>query len=193
MIAAVVPAAGRGERMGRPKLALPVNGRPMLEHVVSALRDGGASPIVVVTGPHDPALPSLARSAGAEVCELAVATADMRATVEHGLGWLEDHYHPKQNDAFFLTPGDLPFLTANIVRTLCEAWNQRPGESILIPTFAGKRGHPALIAWPHVAAIRSLPANTGIDSYVRDSDHETLFVAATAHCIVDVDTAADLA
>ena len=92
MIAAVVPAAGRGSRMGRPKLALPVEGRPMLERVIAALRDGGADPVVVVTGPHDPALPPVARAAGADVCELTFATPDMRATVEHGLDWLERRY-----------------------------------------------------------------------------------------------------
>ncbi len=34
MIFAVVPAAGRASRMGRPKLSLPLGGRTVLEHVV---------------------------------------------------------------------------------------------------------------------------------------------------------------
>ena len=44
MIAAVVPAAGHSQRMGRPKLILPIGGQTVIARVVSALRDGGASP-----------------------------------------------------------------------------------------------------------------------------------------------------
>jgi CTP:molybdopterin cytidylyltransferase MocA len=193
MIAAVVPAAGCGSRMGRPKLALPVDGRPMLERVIAALRSGGADPVIVVTGPHDPALPPLARAVGADVCELSFATPDMRATAERGLDWLEAHYHPSPDDGFLLTPGDLPFLDAAMVRTLCEQWPRRGPASILIPTFDGCRGHPALIAWRHVASLRSLPAEIGIDSYIRDHERDTQFISAAANCFADVDTAADLA
>jgi molybdenum cofactor cytidylyltransferase len=192
MIAAIVPAAGRSARMGRPKLALPVDGRPMLERVITALRDGGANSVVVVTGPHDPTLAPLARRAGADVCELTVATPDMRTTVEHGLSWLEDRFHPRPNDAFLLTPGDIPFLDSAVVRTLCATWNRRPSSTILIPAFEGRRGHPALIAWRHVAAIRALAAGIGIDGYLRQNAGETSEVHVTGgEGFADIDTPAD--
>jgi molybdenum cofactor cytidylyltransferase len=188
MIAAVVPAAGRSERMGRPKLALPVDGRPMLERVITTLRDGGASPIVVVTGPHDPALAPLARSVGAEVCELTVATPDMRTTVEHGLCWLEECYHPKPDDAFLLTPADIPFLDGATVRTLCEAWMRKTNASILIPTHEGHRGHPALIAWWHVVRIRAMATELGFDAYLREHVVQSQSVAMLNGLILqDVD------
>jgi CTP:molybdopterin cytidylyltransferase MocA len=164
----------------------------VIERVVTALRDGGAAPVVVVVGPHDPALAPLARAAGAEVCELPAATADMRATVEHGLRWLEDRHHPRPDDAFLLTPADLPLLDAATVRTLCEAWMRRPAATILLPTHAGRRGHPVLIAWRHVAGIRSLPAATGIDAYLRAHYSETLEVTVTgAGAVTDLDTPGD--
>src|SRR5262249_42597993 len=52
VIAGLIPAAGHSRRMGRPKLALPLLGRPLLAHVVTALREGGADPVLVVLGPH---------------------------------------------------------------------------------------------------------------------------------------------
>jgi molybdenum cofactor cytidylyltransferase len=192
MIAAIVPAAGASTRMGRPKLALPVGGRPMLERVISALRDGGANPVVVVTGPHDPALAPLARAAGAEVCELTAVTPDMRSTVEHGLRWLEERYQPQPDDAFLLTPADLPLLDAVTVRTLCETWQLRPAATILIPAYQGRRGHPALIAWRHVAGIGTLAPFAGIDVYLRDCIGETEFVAiANDSMLRDIDTPGD--
>src|SRR5215471_3453560 len=48
MIAAVVPAAGRSSRMGRPKLLLDFEGESLIRRVVTALRGGGADRIVVV-------------------------------------------------------------------------------------------------------------------------------------------------
>lgn len=189
MIAAIVPAAGRGTRMGRPKLALPVGGRPVIERVVTALREGGANPVVVVAGPHDPAVGPLARAAGAEVCELQAATPDMRATVEHGLRWLEEQYPPQPDDAWLLAPADFPLLDAAMIRRLCEAYRRGSAETILIPTHAGRRGHPALIAWQHVAGIRALPEGVGIDAYLREHPGETLAVPVTAAGVVtDLDT-----
>ena len=192
MIAAVVPAAGRSERMGRPKLALPVQGRPMLERVVSALRDGGANPIVVVTGPHDRSLAPLARVAGAEVCELTIGTPDMRTTVERGLRWLEERYHPQPDDAFLLTPADIPFLDVGIVRSLCAAWHCRSSESILVPICNGRRGHPVLIAWQHVPAIRELAPELGIDAYLREHLRDTKEMSVPGNgSMFDVDTPLD--
>ena len=112
---AVLPAAGKSTRMGRPKLTLPVGGRSVLEAVVAALREGGVEHVLVVVGPHVPELVPLAEQAGAHVCRLDAETADMRATVEHGLRWLEERYHPRPDDAFLLTPGDIPFLDAATV------------------------------------------------------------------------------
>lgn len=186
---AVIPAAGKSRRMGRPKLALPVGGRPVIERVVTALRDGGAYPVVVVTGPHDPAVGPLARAAEAEVCELPAATPDMRATVEHGLRWLEDRHRPRPDDAFLLTPADLPLLDAATVRALYEAWARRPAATFLLPTHAGRRGHPVLIAWRHVAGIRALSPGTGIDAYLREHTGEAQEVPVpSAGVVTDMDT-----
>ena len=45
MIAAVVLAAGRSTRMGRPKMLLPLaDGRPMLAHTVETMARGGLQP-----------------------------------------------------------------------------------------------------------------------------------------------------
>jgi molybdenum cofactor cytidylyltransferase len=193
MIAAVIPAAGRGSRMGRPKLSLPVGGRPMLERVITALRDGGADPVVVVTGPHDPALPAIARAAGAEVRELTEPTSDMRATVEHGLRWLEEHYHPRPDDAFLLTPGDLPFLEARTVHAICESHLRSQRATFLVPTHDGRRGHPVLIPWPHISLLRQIVPGVGFDQFLRERrDLATELGVPDAAILHDVDVDADL-
>jgi CTP:molybdopterin cytidylyltransferase MocA len=192
MIYAVVPAGGRSTRMGRPKLALPLGDRTVIEHVIEALRTGGADHVLVVVGPHALELVPLAESAGAEVCVLPEATADMRATVEHGLRRLEERHCPQPDDAWLLAPADHPALDAGAVRALVAARADEPAQSIFIPVHTGRRGHPALIAWRHVAGLRAFPTGEGIDAYLRSHAGEMLEVpVANDGVLCDLDSPED--
>src|SRR5438094_5048989 len=121
MAFAVVPACGHSTRMGRPKLSLPLGGRAVIEHVVAALRGGGVEHVLAVAGPHVPELAPLARAAGADVLLLPEPTADMRATVERGLRWLEDRFAPGPDGVWLLAPADHPVLSPPVVRQLLDA------------------------------------------------------------------------
>jgi CTP:molybdopterin cytidylyltransferase MocA len=192
MIFAVVPAGGHSTRMGRPKLALPLGGRTVLEHVVASLRDGGVDHVLVVVGPHVPELVPLAEAAGADVCRLPEATADMRATVECGLRWLEGLYYPWPDDAWLLAPADHPALDPGVVRALCECYEGRPSQSILVPVCDGRRGHPTLISWQHVPGILAHRAGQGINTYLQLHTSEIREVPVTdASVLHDLDTPED--
>ncbi|HVS37154.1 MAG TPA: nucleotidyltransferase family protein [Gemmataceae bacterium] len=192
MIFAVVPAAGRSSRMGRPKLSLSLGGRTVLEHVVTALRQGGADEVLVIAGPHDPSLEALAKAAGAIIVCLTESTADMRATVELGLRWLTDHFHPRPDDAWLLAPADHPTLDAEVVRRLAEAYAAQPSASIVIPVHDGRRGHPTLIGWRHVENILARPAGKGINNYLRSQQQQIQeVVAPSADVLRDLDTPED--
>jgi molybdenum cofactor cytidylyltransferase len=190
VIFAVVPAAGHSTRMGRPKLILPLGNRTIIEHVVTALRAGGADQVLVVCGPHVQELEPLARTAGADVLVLSAPTPDMRSTVEFGLADLENRFRPEPEDAWFLAPADHPALESGIVRTLRDEFARDAARSILVPTHAGKRGHPALIAWRHVTAIRTLPPDQGINSFFRTQSVTEISVP-TPEILADLDTPED--
>ncbi|MFL5769863.1 MAG: NTP transferase domain-containing protein [Chloroflexota bacterium] len=51
-IAAVVLAAGAASRFGSPKALARLDGRPILEHVLDAVREAGLEDVVVVLGNH---------------------------------------------------------------------------------------------------------------------------------------------
>jgi molybdenum cofactor cytidylyltransferase len=192
MILAVIPAAGHSTRMGRPKLSLPLGDQTVLERVVSALKEGGVEHVVVVIGPHVSELEALAEAAGADVCPLFEPTADMRATVEHGLHWLETCYSPRVSDAFLLTPGDYPAFNAGVVRSLRAAFARDLSRSIVVPVHAGMRGHPVLIGWRHVAGIRAMPLDRGINAYLSDYQMEIAELpVGDAGVLCDLDTPED--
>lgn len=191
MTFAIVPAAGHSTRMGRPKLALPLAGRTVLEHVIDALRIGGVDHVVVVIGPHVVELVSLAKAAGAHVCLLAEPTPDMRATVEQGLRWVEERFHPHAGDRWLLVPADHPVINADIVRQLFSRFGEN-GTSIVVPVHNSRRGHPTLMVWNHVADIRALAADQGINAYLRSRAAETLELSLVdPGVLIDLDTPED--
>lgn len=189
---ALIPAAGHSQRMGRPKLALPVGSRTVLEAVIEVLRTGGAEKVLVVLAPHVAFLEAPARTAGAEVLLLPAATPDMRTTVQRGLDWIEAHWQPAPTDRWLLTPADHPVLEVAVVRALSAALDERPDASIAIPTHQGKRGHPALISWKHVARLRAFPSNEGLNRFLRQMTAETVEVAWPDDSVTrDLDTPED--
>jgi molybdenum cofactor cytidylyltransferase len=192
MIFAVVPAAGKSVRMGRPKLALPLGDRTILERVVASLRQAGVDQIIVVVGPHATQLAPLAESAGAHVLQLTEETREMRATVEQGLRWLEEHFRPHPEDGWLLVPADHPTLDPSLVRLLVAERAAHPGKSIVVPTHGGRRGHPTLVDWKHVAAIRAQLRGAGLNVYFRQQTGETLEVpVASPDTLCDLDTPED--
>jgi len=192
MIFALIPAAGKSTRMGRPKLALPLGEQSVLENVIAALRRAQIEHILVVIGPHVAELAPLARRAGALVLQLSEETPDMRTTVELGLQWLEDWFHPGRQDSWLLIPADHPALSSMVVRQLIQARRSNPESSIVIPTFLGKRGHPALLDWKLVTRLRTLRPEEGINHFLRQCTSELIEIPVESDGILlDLDTPED--
>jgi CTP:molybdopterin cytidylyltransferase MocA len=62
--------------------------------------------------------------------------------------------------------------------------------SIVVPVHGGRRGHPTLLAWRHVAGIRSLRTGVGINAYLLDHDVFEVPVA-DRDVLADLDTPED--
>ncbi len=167
MIAAVVPAAGHSQRMGRPKLILPVGGQTVIARVVSALRAAGAAPVVVIPPPADAAgavaLHGEAEAAGALLVVPVERPPDMRASVQHGLSFLGRHDVPPST--VLIVPADSPGLNPSLVgRVMAEA-RANPG-AIVVPVSGGKRGHPIALPWSLAITLPTLPAGVGVNALV---------------------------
>lgn len=192
MIVAIVPGAGLSERMGRPKLLLPIDGIPLIARVIRALRAGGADRVVVVGPPAERAwsgpLADAAEAEGAQLILPREQPADMRASVELGLAGIVIDDDP---EVVLLTPGDAPGLGAGLVTRVIDASRQHPGQ-IVVPVYGGRRGHPLALPWTLAASIPQLPAGVGINALVADHAAEFVPVEAGPEALVDLDTPEDL-
>jgi molybdenum cofactor cytidylyltransferase len=191
-VAAIVPAAGRSERMGRPKLILPIGGMAVIARVVAALRQGGADPVVVVAAPADApggsVLADEAARLGARVVVPPGPTADMRASIELGLDALDGASPP---GALLLAPGDSPGISPEAVARLIARFGaDRP--AIVVPTCAGRRGHPVLLRWDVALRIRRLPAGVGVNAVLAAGAEEVVALElGDPGTLADLDTPED--
>jgi molybdenum cofactor cytidylyltransferase len=174
MIAAIVPAAGRSERMGRPKLLLPIGGQTVIARLIGALRGGGADPVVVVVPPASIAgaaeLAVVAEQGGACVVVADPPPPEMRVSVERGLDRLRQMADPK---TLLLAPGDSPGITAALVAGVVARARAEP-DAIVIPTWQGRRGHPIALPWAVAAEIPGLPRGVGINALVAHYPERTV-------------------
>lgn len=192
MIAAIVPAAGLSERMGQPKLTLPIGGVPVIVRVVNALRLGGADTVVVVVAPTEQpgaiALAEEARGAGADVVVAERPPPDMRASVELALARLSGGPEPA---TVLLAPGDSPGISAKLVARVVAAAISAP-HAIIRPEVQGRRGHPVALPWNVAVQIPRLPPDVGVNALVR-AHAESLIVVEVDDpgAVADLDTPED--
>jgi molybdenum cofactor cytidylyltransferase len=174
MIAAVVPAAGRSQRMGRPKLPLRIGGESLIGRVVTALREGGADRVVVVAPPGEseegPAVAALAVQAGAFVLAPIARPAEMRDSIEIGLRALAAHEPPGH---VLLAPGDAAGITKSLVAQLIEE-SARQAERIIVPRCGPRRGHPVVLPWKIAEEVASLPLGKGVNALL--ARHQSILV-----------------
>jgi len=164
-LVAIVPAAGHSRRMGRPKLLLPLGGRPVIARLVQALDHPSVLDVLVVIRADDSELAAAAKSAGAVVVCRDEDPPDMKASVVYGLDEMQRRWPGEEVGGWMLVPGDHPVLDAGLVGEVAEAWlATRP--AVLVPTSDGRRGHPTVFDVELAQQVSSLPPDAGLNHLV---------------------------
>jgi CTP:molybdopterin cytidylyltransferase MocA len=142
-VAGILLAAGAGSRLGQPKALVEIGGEPLARRGVALLRDGGAAPIVVVTGAVAVDLPGV----------LAVHNPDWRSgmgsSLVAGLATV-----PDSCAAAVIALVDQPLVGAEAVRRLIAAY--QAGARVAVAAYDGAARNPVLLAREHWAAVTGL-------------------------------------
>ena len=188
---AVVLAAGAGSRMGhRPKGALRVNGRPLIERTLAALRGAGIEDVVVVLGEHRDALwPLLQGLAVPSVFNPQAMSAGLTSSQRLGLQQMRPE-HPW----VLMALADQPLLAAPDVQALIDAFDQRPqGMQALYPEVKGQPGNPVLLSRCAVEEILRQPPDFGCKDWRQTQRTRVMAWPTDRPCYVtDLDTPQDL-
>jgi len=178
----LVLAAGASTRMGSPKALVELGGITALARIVATLRQSGVEPLVVVVA-DDHAVAAEARSAGAAVVVNATAASGRTGSIQAGLRAL-----PPERLAL-VAPVDCPLVRASTVRALLA----RAGEAALVrPRFAGRAGHPIVLAAAARDAVLALPPDAPLREWARGATRLDVDVD-DEEILANLDTPADAA
>src|SRR5947208_12738722 len=136
--AGVVLAAGRSERMGRPKALLDFRGQPFVVRIRQVLEALDVKLRVVVLGSDASRIRPALAPHDCYIVERA-ATAGPIGSLRAALAALE----PLRPTGIVVWPVDLPHVRVTTVERLLEAY-RRTGAPAVVPCFAGRRGHPVI-------------------------------------------------
>ncbi|MEV4683196.1 nucleotidyltransferase family protein [Streptomyces kurssanovii] len=187
VVAGLLLAAGGGRRLGgRPKALLEHRGRPLVEHAVRTLREGGCGPVHVVLGAAADRVREEADLTGCAVRDNPAWEEGMGSSLRVGLASLGPA------DAVLVLLVDQPGIGAEAVARVRAAYRSR--SSLAAAAYGGRRGHPVLFGadrWDGIAA--GAEGDQGARAYLRaHADAITLVECGDVAQAYDIDTPEDL-
>ncbi|HEX7051704.1 MAG TPA: nucleotidyltransferase family protein [Longimicrobiales bacterium] len=182
----VVLAAGRSERMGRPKALLPVDAESFLQRCIRVLQEGGCRGVIAVVPADAPDTIRLAEQSGALVVRSRSARAEQIDSLRLGLRALEDDVA-----AAVVLPVDHPLVEAGTVLTLLGAFREGAAP-IVRPVYRGVPGHPTIFPRRLFAELSASGLPHGARSVIEAHAAEVVDVPVEdAGVVADIDTPED--
>ena len=186
MINAIILAAGRSKRMGKPKPLLRFNDTTFLEHIISVLKASDVDGITIVLG------------AGAETIKKSVDLSGTNIVInkDYPKGQLSSliagiEQCPKEIQAILVCLVDNPFVTKEVVDKIIGKFKET-NNPIIVPVFNKRRGHPTLFSRSLFNELLSAPQEQGA-RYVVYSNEEKILELETSESgiLISVDTPDD--
>jgi molybdenum cofactor cytidylyltransferase len=186
---AVVPAAGASRRFGSGnKLLQRLAGRTVIERVVESAARCGPDCIVVVTGEAHDEVKKLSAPFGAACVFNAEHHRGMGRSIALGVAAAAER--AESGSAFVIWPGDMPWIAPETVNAVVSA--EVPGR-IVIPVYAGRRGHPVFFSATFATELMRLDGDRGARSVIERHPESVIELAVEDAAIHrDVDTKEDL-
>jgi molybdenum cofactor cytidylyltransferase len=186
---AMIPAAGKSRRMGAAKLLLPWGDGTVIEAVIAAWRNSGVGDVIAVVSAEDDRLAELCRTAGAHVVAPPVPPPEMKDSLQAAIAFAERLNDPGSlPDCFLVAPADMPWLESATIDRLLAAFAESPAE-IIVPTHAGRRGHPIVVPWPLAAEVMTLADGESLKTLVER--HPARTIECNVSILGDLDTPED--
>lgn len=186
MIAALVLAAGLSRRMGRQKLLLDVEGKPLLRRSVEGVL-GHVDDTLVVTGPDDALLRAVLQELPVRFAVNPRPEDGQGSSIAAGVAVLAPGTR-----AVIVTLGDQPQLPPDVVPALLDTFH-RSDKPIVAPVYRGTQGTPVVFAAEVFGELARLTGDAGAKRVVRRDPSRVALVPFDVAMPGDVDTPEDYA
>ena len=189
-LSGVLLAAGRSTRMGRPKQLLPLNGRPLLQHVIDAAAQSRLDELVLVLGHHaDEIRAAIEVPRRMRVVVNAEFNEGQSSSLRVGLRNAD-----ARAAAVAILLGDQPEISTDLIDVVVEAF-QKGTAPILRPVFASASGripgHPVILARTVWSEWTRLSGDEGARSLMSTHPEWVHELTVESEAPRDVDTEAD--
>jgi len=187
MIVGIILAAGKSERMGRPKTLLPFAGETVLGAVYKRLKSSSLNAVRVVLGHRAQEILKKVELPDEEVVINTDYEQGMLSSVKAALKTAES-LHPR---GVLLYPVDHPDVSLKAIERLLEGFRSS-GKAIVLPLFQGRRGHPVLFGSELFAELLAAPPDVGARQVVRSNPDKILEIeVGEPGVVLDIDTPED--
>jgi nicotine blue oxidoreductase len=149
VVAAIVLAAGGGERFGGARALLRLDGAPLVDRAVAAATAAGCAPVVVVLGMNDTQVRAEAALGAAQVVVNPGWRTGSGSSLRVGLEALADN----DCQAAVVLVVETPGVNAAAVTRLTDAADAK---SLRAASYNGKRGYPVVLGRDHWAGVAVL-------------------------------------
>lgn len=186
MISAVVLGAGSSTRMGRPKLALPVRGVPMIRRVAEVALASRCGEVVMVLGTHAGVYRPLLDGLHVRIVQNPDPEEGMGSSIRVGVEAVAS-----DAQGLVLLLADQPFVTPEIIDRLIDT-AATDGRRIVASAYAGTVGPPAYFHRALFLELLTLEGDRGARSVIEAYPKEGMALLLADADAADIDTDDDL-
>ncbi len=183
---AIVLAAGGSTRMGRPKLALPVRGTPMIRLAAQAALSSQCREVVVVLGTHADIYRPLLDGLDVRIVENPDPGEGLGSSIRLGVAVVS----PDAQGVIVLL-ADQPFVTSEVIDRLIDA-AAAEGRRIVASAYHGTVGVPAFFHRALFLELLTLEGDRGARSIIESYPKEGVALPLPEAVAADIDTSEDL-
>ena len=182
LVAAILLAAGRSQRMGAFKPLLPFGKTTVIRSGIQSLREAGVEDIVMVLGHRAKELQENLDDLRLHFALNPDATSEMSASIACGLREL-----PPDARAALIALTDQPAVPPDVIRAIVSEWIS--GERLVIPEFQGRGGHPVLVDLRFREELLNLDSSGGLGSFFKSHQEHVRRLSVNSPFIArDMDT-----
>jgi molybdenum cofactor cytidylyltransferase len=184
-VSALILAAGKGSRIGKPKLMLESGGKSFLNIIADKIKSTGIEKIICVVSENCLQW-ALENVPGIEYAVNLNPEDGMISSVYYGMKKIG------KCDGVMITPVDHPFVEEETYKILIGEFCKN--EKIIIkPKYKDKSGHPVILPFNLINTVNEKHFATGLDEIIRKSRYKQVYVEINDSSVLkNVNTIKDL-
>lgn len=166
--------------MNKNKLTLEIDDTPIIERVIRAVKGSYVEDILVIYRQRE--IRKIAEKNNVKAIYNVYASQGQSEAIKLGIRAADP-----QSKGYMFFVGDQPFLKANTINQLIEAFNKAP-QTITLPLYNGKRGNPVIFPIDFKDALLGITGDQGGRGIIEQEKKVNCITIEDSRIGIDIDT-----